>query len=69
MESRHDGMAMSCDISYDGKYMLSASDLDNAVLIWDLRQEKSIKIMKRKSPESLKVTQIFFKYYKSQLYK
>ena len=49
-------MAMSCDISYDGKYMLSASDLDNAVLIWDLRKEKSIKILKRKSPEILKVT-------------
>jgi len=49
VKSRHDGMAMSCDISYDGKYVLSASDLDNVVLIWDLRQEKSIKTMNHHS--------------------
>lgn len=46
LESRHEGMAMSCDISYDGRFMLSCSDLDNAVVIWDLRQERSIDIMK-----------------------
>lgn len=46
MESKHDGMAMACDISHDARLMLSCSDLDNAVVIWDLRQEKSIKVMK-----------------------
>jgi len=39
---------MSCDISYDGRYLLTGTDLDNSVIIWDLRQEKSVQVMKRK---------------------
>lgn len=46
-------MAMSCDISHDGRFVLSCSDLDNAIVIWDLRQEKSIKVMKREEEISL----------------
>ena len=38
---------MSCDVTHDGKYMLTCTDLDYSVVIWDLRQDKSIKIMKR----------------------
>ena len=48
LQSMHEGMVMSCDISYDGKYMLSCTDLDNSVTIWDMRQQKSIKTMKCK---------------------
>ncbi|XP_057292299.1 WD repeat-containing protein 88-like [Hydractinia symbiolongicarpus] len=45
LKSQHDGMVMSCDVSFDGKYILSCSDLNNAVLIWDVRQKKCIKTL------------------------
>merc|ERR550534_50413 len=43
LEFQHEGMAMSCDVSHDSKYILSCGDLDNAVMVWDMRQQRSIK--------------------------
>lgn len=31
----HNGMVMSCDFSHSGQLVVSASDIDNTIRIWD----------------------------------
>ena len=42
LQAAHEGMVMSCDISHDGKYILTGTDLDNTVYLWDVRTRKAI---------------------------
>ena len=39
----HNGIVTTCDVSHDGKYVVSGSDLDSAVSIWDARDGQLIK--------------------------
>lgn len=38
--NRHNGIITSCDISADSKYVVSVSDFDNAVKIWNAEDGK-----------------------------
>eukprot|EP00112_Aurelia_sp_Birch-Aquarium-sp1_P013051 Seg2754.6 transcript_id=Seg2754.6/GoldUCD/mRNA.D3Y31 product="WD repeat-containing protein 88" protein_id=Seg2754.6/GoldUCD/D3Y31 len=42
----HDGIVTTCDFSYDGKFLITGSDLENSVRIWDAYDGELIKELK-----------------------
>ena len=49
----HDGIVTTCDFSYDGKFLITGSDLENSVRIWDAYDGELIKELKCKYDELL----------------
>ena len=45
----HDGMVTCCNFSQDGKYVVSGSDFDNALIVWDAFSGESIAHVESKS--------------------
>ena len=43
-------MVTCCNFSQDGKYVVSGSDFDNALIVWDAFSGESIAHVESKSP-------------------